>query len=893
MNTYKGLCSFMTKYTIILIFNSKMNSKFIIYLLLLFPYFSIAQEGKEDPGARAMFEYNMTKDPKTGIVPRNELEISRAIMSSMLKLMAPIPNIAWTERGPNNVGGRTRAIMWDPNDATKKKVWAGGVSGGLWYNNDITNANTSWIKVADFWDNIAIGDIAYDPSNSQIMYVGTGERGTSDNTDNTGSSGTGGNGIWKSINGGISWTRLASTTPDYENSDNADSGWREIFKIIVNAQGHIFVLNFQGVVRSTNGGATWAALSGTNAPAVDYGNPRIMNDIEMGSDGILYIAEGGVNDPKLYKSTNNSVNAFTIITPPNANANGVGRVEIALAPSTSGASQIIYSVCASSSDPNIRFFKKSEDAGATWTDMTVPVYDDINGGGEKPFVGTQGDYDLILGTHATDPDKLYAAGIAFSVSVDGGATWLPKMGYSALGAMMHVDNHAFAARPGFPEEAVFGNDGGVYYANNWGSSGTNYPNFQKRNKNYNVTQFFSIDLNSVANNGTIIAGAQDNGTQTLTSPYGLISNGFEINSGDGGLSFIDKIDSTIIISNYTNVTPKLNKAGPIDNNEAEEMQPQFSDRGKFINPADYSSQNHTLWHNNTLTSEADTKIIRYHIAGTSPNHTYTTSTITITGVGALDISFLKLGKTQGNLFLGTASGDVYKVTGINVSGNQTLATITKIMNKANTAEGNISSLDFGTNENTIVVTKSNYNIKSVFYTTNGGTNWISKDEAGQGLTNIPIRYALINPVDTKQVLLATELGVWSTSDITATNPQWAPTNTTLAHVRCDMLKYRASDNTVAVATHGRGVFTTKLNQSSTPCPTTLVLISPTDDKATGTTTLQASNTVTASNKITGTAKVDLRAGKSIELKPSTSGGGTTFEAANGTVFVAYIQGCAN
>jgi hypothetical protein len=84
-----------------------------------------------------------------------------------------------------------------------------------------------------------------------------------------------------------------------------------------------------------------------------------------------------------------------------------------------------------------------------------------------------------------------------------------------------------------------------------------------------------------------------------------------------------------------------------------------------------------------------------------------------------------------------------------------------------------------------------------------------------------------------------------------------------------------------------------ITSSGIPCPTTLTLVNPTDNVATGTVNLQAVNTVTASNKITGTAKVDLRAGKSIELKPSTTGGGSTFEAANGTVFKAYIQGCAN
>jgi hypothetical protein len=611
------------------------------------------------------------------------------------------------------------------------------------------------------------------------------------------------------------------------------------------------------------------------------------------------VAEGGNNfAQKIYKSTDNTISNFDIISPPNGNANGNARVEIALAPSTMGANQVIYAVSANST-VNVRFFKKSVDAGATWTDMTVPKYDDLNNAGEKDFVGNQGWYDLILGTHATDPNILYAGGVTFSVTKDGGATWLPKLGYGAYGAMMHVDEHSFAGRPGFPNEALFGGDGGVYYAADWGSSGTNYPAFQKRNKNYNVTQYFATDLNPTANSATIVGGTQDNGTHSLKGAYGTIGEGFEINSGDGGLAFIDKLDSNIVISHYTNVTPKLNKAGAHNNSCTNiqcnwvEMQPQPGDRGTFINSADYDSPNHTLYENYTLGSETDTKIIRYHITGTSPNYNYTTSILTLTGQGALDISFIKLGKTQGNLYIGTNTGDIFRVTGINLTGDQTLATITKIMDKTTTSEGNTSSIDFGADENTIIVTKSNYNIKSIFYSINGGTNWTSKDEAGQGLPNVPIRYALINPVDTKQVLLATELGVWSTSDITAANPQWAPTNTSLAHVRCDMLKFRPSDNTVAVATHGRGIFTTKINQTGTPCPTTLVLISPTNDISTGTTTLQASETVTASNKITGNANINLRAGKSIELKPSSTGGGTTFEAAKGTVFYAYIQGCAN
>ncbi len=872
-----------------------MKNNLIFYLFLsIIPFLATAQRApkeEENPGERARFEYNKTKDPKTGIIPRDELEKARTIMAKMIKLMAPVPNVTWAERGPNTVGGRTRALMFDPNDATKKKVWAGGVAGGLWYNNDITDANATWVKIDDFWDNIAIGTIAYDPSNTQIMYVGTGERNTSGNVGNSGETGTGGGGIWKTTNGGTTWAKLASTIPDYT-TENTAAGWRTVEKIVVNAQGHVYALNYWGVIRSTDGGATWATLTGTNAPPTD--NTNRITDIELGTDGILYVGEGGEYAPKIYKSTDATITAFTIITPTHTATRG--RVDILLAPNTSGAGQTLYTIAASSDAVGVRFFKKSVDAGANWTDVTVPLDVDDNANPKPPFTGKQGDYNLVLGIKPTDANTIYAGGTTIGISYTGGTgspAWKHELGSNYFyppSNKFFVDNHAFAARPGFPNEAVFGNDGGVFYSADWGDPNVTAPNFQRRTKGYNVTQFYSVAIAGAANNGLTMGGAQDNGTQIVNSAYGTQGSGFEIRGGDGGLNYIDQEDVNLLISSYTNVTYQIHPSGPA-NTAKIDLEPTSKSRGEFINQSDYDSPNNTLYANYYLAGTPNqAQIIRYTISGTAPNYTSVSSILTLT----TDIkpSVIKLGKTAGSLFLGTSDGKVYKATGIPASGDQNVA-LTLIMDNANTSTGYVSSIDFGTTENTIVVVKSNYNIKSVFYSTDGGTTWTSKDETGYGLPNVPIRYVLVNPVDTKQVLLATELGVWSTSDITATNPQWSPTNAALANVRCDMLRFRASDNTVAVATHGRGFFTTKINQNGTPCPTTLVLISPTDDKATGTTTLQASETVTASNKITGTAKVDLRAGKSIELKPSTTGGGSTFEAASGTVFQAYIQGCAN
>ncbi|MCU0446414.1 MAG: hypothetical protein MUE85_16020 [Microscillaceae bacterium] len=125
-------------------------------------------------------EFLKTVDPKLKYVPYEELVKANLAVNKRLKNLsnaekAAIAGVNWRERGPDNVGGRTRAIMFDPNDATNRKVWAAGVTGGLWFNNDITNPNSTWQSVNDFWANIAVSCIAFDPNDTQTFYVGTGE----------------------------------------------------------------------------------------------------------------------------------------------------------------------------------------------------------------------------------------------------------------------------------------------------------------------------------------------------------------------------------------------------------------------------------------------------------------------------------------------------------------------------------------------------------------------------------------------------------------------------------------------------------------------------------------------------------------------------------------------
>ena len=184
------------------------------------------------------------------------------------------------------------------------------------------------------------------------------------------------------------------------------------------------------------------------------------------------------------------------------------------------------------------------------------------------------------------------------------------------------------------------------------------------------------------------------------------------------------------------------------------------------------------------------------------------STINHASVGGT--SLIKCGLIANTVYVGGSNGDIIKIINAgNIGGVQTPSTI------ATGFAGSVSCVEIGATENELLVTRSNYGIKSVHYTTDGGTTWISKDEIGYGLPDIPIRFALFNPNNRKQVFLATELGVFSTSDVTLANPGWQPTNAALANVSCYMLRYRTSDGTVAVATHGRGVYTSNFCLSIT------------------------------------------------------------------------------
>jgi len=150
------------------------------------------------------------------------------------------------------------------------------------------------------------------------------------------------------------------------------------------------------------------------------------------------------------------------------------------------------------------------------------------------------------------------------------------------------------------------------------------------------------------------------------------------------------------------------------------------------------------------------------------------------------------------IYAGSLSGRLFRVANA-----QAVPQVTEITG-ADFPVGAISCIAIGGSDDTLLVTFSNYGIPSVWQTYDGGISWEDKEA---NLPDIPIRWALYYPDNARYAMLATELGIWTTSNLDETGTIWVQNIEGLANVRVDMLQMRLSDFTVIAATHGRGLAT--------------------------------------------------------------------------------------
>jgi gliding motility-associated-like protein len=735
------------------------------------------------------------KRPTTEVLP-DIIRKNQALLESRQTTFG-IPGTAsapWIERGPNNVGGRTRALVWDPNDVTGKKVWAGGVTGGLWYNNDITSESSSWNRVNDFWADLAVSCIAFDPNNPLIAYAGTGEAFKTFQSL--------GAGIWKTTDGGNTWNQITSTTNfSYVNDIivRNESGTSKIYAAVDGwyYYGVWHNTNNSGLQVSSNGGSTWSqVLPKIPTTTINFVPASISigkdNRIWVGTKASPYSATDRGGGRVLY-----SDNGTTWVTSDAVNvANDYGRVTVACAPSNAN---YVYSF--TEDNNQVSAIRKTINAGSSWANVSKPVDADTSIAASD-FSRGQAFYDQALKVDPNNPNVVIIGAIDLFKTIDGGTTWNQISRWSRnnnLNALIcsnvHADQHAIAFKPGTSSTAIFGNDGGVYYTTSVSTAATSDV-FSKRNTNYNVTQFYAAAINPNIGSNNYLAGAQDNGTQQFNSPG--INTTTDVTGGDGAYCFIDQLNPSYQIASYvqnkyylsTNGGSSFNLGSPILDDDS---------TGSFINPACYDNNKHILYTYKSYTANSSISLYRVSGITTRPS----TATITISsGAASSDVTAFKVSPYTLNsttLFVGLSTGDLLKVTGADASITPVTTNISGTL-----PTGSISCIEIGRNENELLVTFFNYGISKIWYTSNGGISWI--DKSGD-FPNIPARWALFNPNNrVNEVILATELGIYGSTNFSAAYPNWAQSNTGFANVRTDMLQMRNSDYQVIAATHGRGLF---------------------------------------------------------------------------------------
>lgn len=740
----------------------------------------------DGPAMYARYEFEMTKDVALGYVPRERLaqalEYTQMLQETAVR--GAIPDVVWTERGPNNVSGRTRAVLFDPNDPTGKAVFAGGVGGGLWKTNDITAAQPVWVALDELMANLAISTLAADPLNPQVLYAGTGEGWYNFDAIR-------GDGIYKSTNGGASWSPLASTI--------GNPNFHYVQKIVIHpVTGHVYAATrsatsgFGGVFRSTDGGSTWTKVLGAGLGA----SSDRAADLEIAADNSIYAAMGILQTDGVYRSTTGDAGSWTKL---NTGTNGFPttsfyRCEIACAPSSAGT---VYVLTEQASNGGLYNIYKTTNSGSTWTTLPRPNwYDQSCVTTSNDFTRGQGWYNLIAAVDPGNANRILIGGVDLFVSTDGGNTWTQRTSWwGGCGRpYVHADQHAIVYRTANPNQVLFANDGGVYYSSDGGTT------FSFKGWNYNVTAYYSCAMHPAAGSSHFLAGSQDNGTQLY---YSLgVNTTFEALGGDGGYCHIDQDQPTYQFASYVFANIYRSSDGGNTFNAI------FSNSsvGNFINPSAYDNTNNVLYFNYGNPYAGTNYGVYGRIVNATTSNTVTTVNISSASGTSYFTHLTVSPNTSNRIFIGTSNGRVIRVDNANGSATATLI-------GTPVANNHVSCIAVQNgNDNHLLVTYSNYGVTSVWETTNGGTTWTSVEG---NLPDMPIWWVIFNPNNSDQAMLATETGVWTTDDLNGTATDWSPASTGMPNVSTRMLQIRSSDRLVLAATHGRGLFSTDVFTSPT------------------------------------------------------------------------------
>jgi hypothetical protein len=760
----------------------------------------------------------------------------------------------WTSLGPDNYSGRTRALLLSNQDQQYKTLYAGGVSGGLW--KSVTSGLT-WTQIETNNVVLNVSCIAQAPGGE--IYVGTGESFASERFNLF--SGFIGQGIYKSTDGNT-FTKLASTDPGTFN--NPDAEWAFINRIAAANNNKVYAATNTGLKVSTDGGQNWTIAK---AGGVNLTDPS--TEVDIATDGTVIASVGN----KVYLSSNGAADGFVLISSdvtgdnllPHAN---LSRVELAFAPSDVNT---VYAVLiANGADANFlrgQLFGiyVSKDKGQTWRLVGPGASTLFNVFGNAANTVHYGDYVASLVVDDSDADIIYVGGIDVwegeKVQETGFYQWQQK----TPGNITRF--HSLVFQPGVDGIAYMATDQGIY------NTADDFNIVSALNRNYRTSMFYTVGFDD---KGRVIGGTQGNGILFIDGEGNTDEAANKIFTGNvGGAVEFSMISPAAMF--YSSNAGLLERSADLGVSIANDFVPAAIagvNTGVFFTPF-------TMWEtfNNVNSRDSITYIAKKnHTAGEVLEiksqtafypFTYTLdaplsigdsvriqdiiSSRLFLGVAnaiymskeVLDFakepkwfkianitgipSTMAYSKDANYLFVGTQDGKVYRIANIALANDSIRADVSSssvIISTSLIKEFTgryVTSLTVDpANSGRVIVTLGNYGSDEFVYMTTNSLDQTPTFTSIQGnLPKMPV-YASIFEMNTSNVILGTDFGVYTTTSPGASTnwvsenngmgalPVFAIRQQTVTRPWANGLPGISNTGAIYVASHGNGIFENRL-----------------------------------------------------------------------------------
>jgi len=632
-------------------------------------------------------------DPQTGTFPRTNAyyEFQKYLKENP---QAKSPSGNWSSIGPSTTGGGYAGLGRLSTVAFRPgdntTIYTGAPAGGIWKS---TNGGSSWTVYGDENASIGVSDIvviAGATTASDIVYIATGDRDAGD---------TYSVGILKSTNGGSSWSSTGL-------SFTAGQG-RRINRLLMDPGNNniLYAATTVGIYKTTNAGSNWSLLKSTN-----------FIDIELNPGNSQYIY-GSTTSGDIYRSTNGGSSWSQVLS------TSQYRTELAV---SANNSSVVYAVLVQSNSGLYGIYK-STNSGASFSQIYTPGLNLLGWDCSGTDSGGQGWYDLVLAVDPNNVNIVFVGGVNTWKSSNGGTSWSISNHWSSscsgTATNVHADKHFLAYQNG--TSTLFEcNDGGIYKTTNSGSSWSHLGSGIVNSQMYKIGVAQTVTTD-------VVCGLQDNGTKNVSG-----STWDDVIGGDGMDCAIDYTNANIQYgelyygairrttnhwSSYSSITSGLSGNAAwvtpftIDPTTPSTIYIGYQDVFKSTNQGN-SWTKISNWGGNTLRSLA--------VAPSNSNYIYAA--------------------TYNTLYRTTNSGSTWS----NISGGLP------------TGSASITSISVKNNDpNTIWVSFSGYNSYGVYQSTNGGASW---SNISSGLPHIPVNSVIQNKQNTTQIELyaGTDVGVY-------------------------------------------------------------------------------------------------------------------------------------